>query len=232
MKYLAIKPIKIALERVHKTNAQEHTTGTPISGLLNNYFPGSKFITTPEQIQTISNKRPDFTVEMLENEQLKPHVFVEIKSLINSNFNNILDQLHDTILYTVDLWGNLGGNFAVFIIAAKGTQIAFFEFYNFQDMLDYYEIENYKGFRPLGQLIPELNSFNINHTSEPSDYEEHLRKVDIPHDPEELKKLGVKSTKKIGHPHIWDLLNKEHEDYIHKLFVHMAENKAGGDIKD
>lgn len=41
---------------------------------------------------------------------------MEIKSLINSNFNNILNQLYDTILETVDSVG-LKGDYAVYVIA-------------------------------------------------------------------------------------------------------------------
>ena len=99
MKYIFKKTIEKALHRVHDANTQEHITGAPASGLLQHYFPLNKYITAPEQIQPISRKRPDFTVERLENdENFIPHLFVEIKSLVNSNFNEIMDQLYDTVL--------------------------------------------------------------------------------------------------------------------------------------
>ncbi len=56
MKYLSVRTITKALHRIYGDNTQEHVTGTPASGLLQNYFPINKFITTPEQIQDISNK--------------------------------------------------------------------------------------------------------------------------------------------------------------------------------
>jgi hypothetical protein len=80
---------------------------------------------TPEQIQPVSRKRPDFSIEILENDKFIPHLFVEIKSLVNSNFNDIMDQLYSTVLETVDLGDT---DFSVFVIAMKGTNIAFSNF--------------------------------------------------------------------------------------------------------
>lgn len=231
MKYLSVKPIKVSLYRIYAGNTHEHRTGTPASGLINHYFDKNKFITTPEQIQP-SMKRPDFSVERLENgDKLVPHLFVEIKSLINSNFNNILDQLFDTVLETVDSMG-FDNKFAVFVIAMKGTKIAFFEFHSYANLLNEYNIPNYKGFIPLGYIIPGFEFFDINENASLIDYLKHISKVDVSHDKQKLLDLGVESTSKIKHPHIWDLLNEKHEHYVHNLFRYMAENKAGNDIKD
>lgn len=56
-------------------------------------------------------------------------------------------------------------------------------------------------------------------------YLKYRSALDMPID--DLNRLGVLSTTNIPHPHIWDLLKKDHEDYIHKFFMHMADNKAG-----
>lgn len=45
-----------------------------------------------------------------------------------------------------------------------------------------------------------------------------------------LNRLGVQSTNRIAQPHIWDLLNKDRDNYIDELFMHIANNKAGKDI--
>ena len=47
-----------------------------------------------------------------------------------------------------------------------------------------------------------------------------------------LTNIGVESTDKIPFPHIWDLLNKDHENHVHDLFIHMANNLPGLDIKN
>lgn len=235
--YSSVKPIKIAIDRVHNSHPHEHRTGTVTSGLLNHYFPKEKYIITPEQIQ-ISNKRPDFTVERLEGDKLVPHLFVEIKSLINSNFSDILDQLSETISQTVDSMG-IENNLAVFVIAIKGTKIAFYEYHSYVTLLDEFFVPNYNGFIPIGFNIPfkefsDINSEYIanNPKSDLAEYGKHIFKVNVPNIIEKLLELKVESTSKIDHPHIWDLLNKEHENYVHELFMHTANKTAGNDIKD
>lgn len=227
MKYLSIHTINKALHRIYEGNTNEHRTGTAASGLLHHYFPIQKYIVTPEQIQEGSNRKPDFTVEKYKNGELSPHLFVEIKSLINSNFNNILDQLYHTILETVDSMG-LEGDYAVYVIAMKGAKIAFFEFHSYTNLLDQYGIPNYRGFIPLGQNIPAQEYFSINKHNGLIDYLQHISKVDIAHKPEILKALGVESTSNIEHPHIWNSLDKNHENYVHELFKHMANSSGAG----
>ena len=207
MKYLSVRPIVRALHRIHDGDCtHEHRTGTATSGLLENYFPLNKnFITTPEQIQIISNKKPDFTVEkLLDDDRFMPHVFVEIKSLINSNFENIMDQLELTILHAVDSSGlGLDGSFSVFVIAMKASKIAFLEYHSCVDILTNGNIPNYKGFVPLGYTIPAEVYFDVNYRASVEDYIHHFLKVtDLPRDPHILIELGVESTSKIQHPHI------------------------------
>ena len=187
MKYISIKTVEMALHRIAGSR-QEHTTGTAASGLLQHYFPLNKYITTPEQIKYFSNRKPDFSVERLKNNTyFTPHLFVEIKSLINSNFNEILDQLYDTILHTVD-----HNDFSVFIIAMKGTKIAFFEFHSFVSLLDEHGIENYMGFMPLNYRMPAQMYFEINEEQGISNLINFLKyrtELNIP--VEELNRLGV-----------------------------------------
>lgn len=232
MKYISVLTIKKALHRIYEGNTQEHRTGTAASGLLNNYFPLDRFIITPEQILE-SNKRPDFTIEKLKNDKFYHYAFVEIKSLINSNFNDILDQLHDTILETVD---SLGGEYVIYVMAMKGSKIAFFVFHSYVGLLEEYDIMNYKGFIPLNYVIPAEKYFNINQEYYNNnnlgliEYLKHATKLNIP-GPDILRAQGVESTANIPHPHILDMLNKNHENYVHELFQHMANNEVPNDIK-
>jgi len=211
-------------------NTFEHRTGTAANSLVAHYFPLSKFTCTPEQIQDISNRKPDLSIERLcdKNENLVPHCFVELKSVIRSNFGDILDQLHDTILYTVDLQD--GGLFSAFVIAMKGTEIAFFQFYSYTSLLDEYNIEHYRGFIPLNKLISAYQYFDINDKHSLIDYLKYISKYSMATNTNALSNLGVKSTPQIPFPHIWNLLNKDHENHVHELFMNMANNIPGTDI--
>ncbi len=228
MKYLSVKTIEVALNRiVMGDNTFEHRTGTAANSLVTHYFPLSKFTCTPEQIQDLSNKKPDLSIERLCGENLVPHCFVELKSVIRSNFDDILDQLYDTILNTVDFQDGL---FSTFVIAMKGTEIAFFQFYSYISLLDEYNIAHYKGFIPLNQLIPAYPYGDINDKHELIDYLKYISKYTMATDSNKLTNLGVKSTHKIPFPHIWNLLNKDHENHVHELFMNMANNIPGTDI--
>ena len=228
MKYLSVATIDKALHRVHEENSQEHRTGTPALGLLRHYFPQERFAITPEQIQ-VSNKRPDLAVERLTDDgKFVPHLFVELKGLVNKNFNDILDQLSETILETVDL-GNT--DFCVFVMAMKGTQIALLEYHSYASLLDEYNILNYKGFVPMTYNMPGDSFFEINHERGIGNLIEFLYyKLDFSPSKSDLDTLGLKSSSKLPYPHILDLLNKDHENYVHALFKKMATCKPGKDI--
>ena len=86
---------------------------------------------------------------MVKNE-LTQVLFVEVKSLVNSNFNDILDQLYDSILNVVDVQG---GSFSTFVIAMKGTKIAIYHFGSYVSLLDELGLPNYRGFTPVNQIL-------------------------------------------------------------------------------
>jgi hypothetical protein len=201
MKYLSMKTIKVALHRIANGDSTlEHRTGTGGNSLITHYFPLQKYTCTPEQIQPFSRKRPDLTIERLDsNDKLVLHCFVELKSLVNSNFGNMLDQLYDTVLSSVDF---ACPNFSVYIIAMKGVKVAFFQFYSCIPLLDEYGIVHYKGFIPLNQLISFREFMDINHTSNLMDYLKYIKKYSMVTNRDKLLELGVESTEIIPFPHI------------------------------
>lgn len=231
MKYLSVKPIVISLHRILDiNNSKEHWTSTSTSGLLQNYFDINKFIITPEKVQEGSGKRPDYTIEKLEDDELVHHLFAEVKSIASStNFDGILDQLDTAILQTVD---SSCVNLSAFIIVMKGIKIGFLEYHSYVSLLNEYNIPNYKGFIPLNYNILENEFLDINKNSQWIQHFIYDNRTNIPTDPTYLKNLGVESSSKIEHPYIWNLLNEKHADYVHNLFKYMADNKSGKYIND
>ena len=140
-----------------------------------------------------SNKRPDFWVERIEHDNFVPHLFFELKSLVNKDFNEIMDQLYDTILATVDYKSE---SFSVFVIAMKETKIAFFQFYAYKCLLEEYGIQSYRGFIPLNQLIPAHEWMEINNSNSLIAYLKYIGKYNMPTNQDELLRLGVEYTKR------------------------------------
>ena len=73
---------------------------------------------------------------------------------------------------------------------------------------------------------------DINGTNNLIDYFNYFKQYPMLTQETGLTNIGVQSTDKIPFPHIWDLLNKDHENHVHDLFIHMANNLPGLDIKN
>lgn len=241
MKYLNIKALNRSIERTRTGNiTHEHRTGTAANGLLNNYFNLETFAITPEQIQPGTKREPDFSVEKLQmvnkEEVFVPHCYVEIKSLKNSNISNILEILADTIHENMDTW-RFSGTYPVFMIAMKGTKIAFFTYHIFQDEFFARGVANYKGFIPLNMLIDQLayERFCVHSWMKPltSDlYKSYERGLsNFAHDRDTLRQIGAEATNQISYPHILDLENPRHKEHIHEMFRYMADKSANKIIK-
>jgi len=232
MKYFTSKPILAAMQRITDEHSRyEHRVGTVAATIMPMYFPADKFTITPEQIQIGTRKRPDLTIESLENvngvDKLILHCFVELKSLVNSNFDDILDQLSDSIQFALDD----NPNTSAFIIAIKGLKIAFYTYHNCIDILEQGKgLIHYKGFVPLPYVFSFKDYISVNPESNPIDFLRHIVKLPGIPDTESLINQGVGKTDKLDTPHIFDLL--KHKEYVHLLFEHASKNKPGLDILD
>lgn len=231
--YWHSKGIRKSLSRIHDEDCKlEHRTSTAADGLLHHYFTNDKFLITPEQRQELSWKKPDYTVERLDNnDNCHYHAYVEVKSISSSaSFTDGLDQLSDAITNTVDFEGGL---FSVFAIIMKGSKLAIYTYYSFASLLDEYNILNYKGFVPLNYTIPFEQFVNINSGKvSMTDYFKYISTSKAPGNSEILRLLHVESTNKLDYPHIWDANNESHSQYVHDLFMRIRDTIPGEDIKD
>ena len=228
MKYFNIQGINKAISLIREgDNTQEHITSRATNAMINHYFlQRDDLYTTPEQIQEVSKKRPDYTIEHFSNIHpfFKPHVFVEVKSLVNSNIGGILDQVYDSIIYTVDLHG---GSFSCFVIAMKGTKIAFYTYHNFSSLLDEYGIPHYRGFIPLNYILPFNLYARINRNGTPQMYQDYVNsRSTFMTDSNILEQSGALKTGGLEHSHILDLVNNLHKEDIHSMFSHVVQHSS------
>lgn len=232
MKYFDVHGLNASIKRIREGNiTHEHRTGTAALGLVRNYFDVDRYAVTSEQIQEFSRKKPDFSIELFKPNFsiFVPHCFVEVKSLINSNFDNILEQLFSTLSVALEYNSFLTEKYSFFMIGIKGTKIAFYVYHSFGPLLDDYGITNFKGFIPLNYIIPMEQMLSINSEfplAEPA-YYQYVRQLNFETNSRILSELGALKTRNIDHPHILDLLNDEHKDHIHNMFKYVSSKTAG-----
>lgn len=75
-------------------------------------------------------------------------------------------------------------------------------------------------------MIPkaQLMDLNAGHPLAENVYERYSRNINFETDSAILSQLGVESTNSLHHPYIFNLLNVDHREHIHSMFVYMAEN--------
>lgn len=228
MSYLNVKSIELALVRVNN-ESPEHRTSTVTNGLLNYYFARDKFAITPEQKQG-SNRRPDLSLERVENNSLVYHAGIELKSHKGDSFSKAANQLQEAITETIDSTNK----YTVYAIIVKGKSIGFFVYYSYASLLDENGITNYEGFMPINFVIPfsALVALNNNAYND-LDYANYMSNFPlVPSDSITLTELGVRSNDDFKFPFIWDLTNLKHVPYIQAMFQNMASHTPIDIIKD
>lgn len=232
-RYFNVEQINSSIRRIREgQSTMEHRTSTATLNLIRNYFHIDKFAITPEQTQDITNKKPDFAIERYTpNTFAAPeyviHCYVEVKSIVNSNFPSILQQLDSTMCAAIDHFGNqVSGSFSSFMIAMKGTKLAFYHYHTFASLLDEHGILNYNGFIPVNFEIPResILSFNKDGIFSAHVADSYAAKmVHITTNSTILQQLGAIGTNDIPHPHILDLDNINHREQIHQIFVYISQ---------
>ena len=219
---VASKVLELALKRTTITSF-EHRTSSIVSVYLNHFFPViNGWVITPEQ-STLTNNKPDFSVEGQYHtnsnhhlntstnflyltgvwntgvntgvETLRPAIFVECKSASSSdNFKSILNQINDAII------ANIGDSKipACYAIAIKGTKIAFFTFIPDEEGLEAENYPHYKGFTSLpSTYTPPQESITLLPETMPLDDDNNAV------------------------AELWDTALIYHQPYIEEIFLHI-----------
>lgn len=143
--------LRLAEERIQSpanNKPYEHHVGTWACTMLSRHFTGD-FLITPEKIENQSKKRPDLTIEKL-NENVPNvsvyHVAYELKKKDSE------EQLYDALNQVTKAIGQISeeeGSVEMFVIVQRGMELGFFEYFSYKNMLDEEDIENFKGCVPL-----------------------------------------------------------------------------------
>ena len=223
MKYFDVAGINRAISIIREGPiTQEHITSRATLAMTRHYFKQENgWYIVPEQIQAGGKRRPDYVVEKFidsdpdSDPYFLPHLFIEVKSLVNGNIGNILDQLAETITITLD---DLGGSLSCFVVAMKGTKIAFYTYHTFGSLLYENYIPDYKGYLPLNYDLDIHLWAKINSEGTPQMYQDYINSHgSFSTDADDLRAKGALSTKGIDHPHILDLVNQSHKNDIHNM---------------
>jgi len=127
----ALRAAKLRIENPPNAKSYEHHVGTWMGTLLKNVFQEDKWTITPEQRDIYSKNIPDFSIEKLSDNTLKPHLFVEIKKRGGQSLAEALLQLIGSIDETLEEQGNsTGDQYQAYVIVQRGLDIGFFEYYN------------------------------------------------------------------------------------------------------
>ena len=138
--------------------SQEHVVSRYVCTVLRYYYTTKEEYTiTPEQIQE-HGKKPDYVVEKLidtedpyENElpKFKRILFVEVKRP-KKNWLDTMTQVSDAAVVVADEEEHL----CTYVAVVIGTQIGFFEYYNYRDELDQEDIRHHSGLTPVLLELP------------------------------------------------------------------------------
>ena len=129
--------------------------------IFGHYFPFGKDWAIVPEFREEGGKRPDYIIEkfcptanLMPKQQFVPHIAVELKSGKGKTLEQALNQSVGSMAYLVD---DIGTDFSIFIIIARGKTIGFFEYHNDRSNLYEESVRHHKGAIPFNhpqQLCP------------------------------------------------------------------------------
>lgn len=222
---LMVAEERISNSRLTDDKVYEYNVGSWMCTMISRHF-GKDFLITPEMFNIQTNRKPDFTIEKLDQESAnltKFHAACEIKKHHGEHLEKALDQLVKAIRLICDETGIT----EIFLIVQRGLEIGFFEFSPllFED-LDEQKIDHFRGCVPLTFYNDNIISDNGVTDRLIKEMTENLQGV---------KHLLYRNTKKSNDPEIEELLQdadslqtpcifnlEKHKYEIDLMFHHIA----------
>ena len=129
--------------------------------IFGHYFPSGEGWAVVPEFREEGGKRPDYIIEkfrpnakLMPKQQFVPHIAVELKSGKGKTLVQALNQSVESMIYLV---GDLGEDFTIFILIARGKTLGFFEYHNDRSNLYEDSVRHHRGAIPFNhpqQLCP------------------------------------------------------------------------------
>jgi hypothetical protein len=205
----------------------EHHVGTWLGTLLKNVFAGDPWAYTPEKIDVYTNKKPDFLIEKLEDDNFSIHLVCEIKKHKGDRMEKALNQAVKDIQETIDEKGNITDSaFEVFVLVQRGMDIGFFEYHNDESNLDEENIDHFRGCVSLTQRQDNGRAVISSNTPRLKMLMFDDYRLQTLNDTEEERLR--EDARNYRTPCIFNL--DYHEDEINKMMDHILRNKPRSSI--
>lgn len=230
MRYLSFHNITWALNQVVRLNDQASSDHLA-SELAHLYFPSTRFVhsSIPSAYSPVT--APVTLITKTTPEDSTAHAFLVSQTAESQSFAETIQNIVESNAM-FDFIENFGFGNAIYIIIIRGVHIGIYEFVNFGSNFDNVSISNFEGLKALHEIIPysQFMAFN-DYESNGQDYLQYLLSKNalnfaLNTGAQHLRSIGVESTSNIESPHIWNLLNAEHADYVHNLFQTAGNNFA------
>ena len=210
----------VVYDKKNKTNrvaniSYEHQVGSFASTVIKHVFSDQHWIITPEKRDKDSGKKPDFTIQRLEGDNLFFHCYYEVKKTGGKRLEEAMEQTVESIVQTIDTQGSLG-SFETFVIVQRGLDIAFFEYHNDRDNLDEDGIPHVRGCVSLTygyQLKGKMETI-----LDPGPGVKQLSEIGRPRNQSTIRQ----EAKRYAIPCVFNLL--EHQKEINQLFWYIANH--------
>jgi|SRR5919204_1609041 hypothetical protein len=238
----ALKALNQLLNPHEPGDHLEHKVASLATTLINHTFAqsdpsGNMWIYTPEQKDSITSKKPDYTVERLSNGYVTPYLCAEFKKRTEKDQTySALKQLRETVSHKFkeNFLNNDESVLTIYLLVFSGYRVSFWEmdFEAIHDREPEEPVHNLWGCR---SLLQSPNNYGEELINQPP-YGQLLNNI-----PPGVQRVAVEipnannprssewnEALKYETPAVWDMSNYNHRLAIMQMLRHMASNRPRG----